>query len=147
MFFAETNYHPAKCNQNKEFNDVTCLIVMFFNNHFFLKLIFLWFYNSSQIPSGPPAFEIFQATKFHCGEPVNETIYDNLNGIANRKAHPLFEEPEVSLIFKKNEIEEPDFKSIERNLQRSLEEVQFMIIVVIYLLREGLSGVVSCTVT
>lgn len=77
---------------------------------------------SSEVMSGPPAFEIFQSATFHCGIPVNETVYDNLAGIANRKAHPIFEEPEVSLIFKKNEIEELDFKIIETNLQRSLKE-------------------------
>ena len=50
-------------------------------------------------------------------------MYDNLDGIANRKAHPLFEEPEVLTIFKKNDIEGLDFNSLETNLRRSLKEV------------------------
>ena len=73
--------------------------------------------------TGPPAFELFQSSTFHCGDPVNETIYDNLPGIAKRKTHPLFEEPEVSMIFKKNELDPLDLKAIEENLQSSLEEV------------------------
>ena len=73
--------------------------------------------------TGPPAYEVFQSSSFHCGDPVNETMYDNLLGIAKRKTHPLFEEPEVSMIFKKNELDQLDLKNIEENLQSSLEEV------------------------
>lgn len=36
-----------------------------------------------------------------CGAPVNFTEYDNLQGIANRKNHPIFPEPEVSVIKQK----------------------------------------------
>jgi hypothetical protein len=76
----------------------------------------------------PPAYEIFQSSTFHCGDPVNETIYDKLPGIENRKTHPLFAEPEVEMIFKKSEIDQLDTKAIEENLRSSLEEVNFLVV-------------------
>ena len=82
---------------------------------------------STGVIAGPPAYEVFRMASFHCGSPVNETIYDNLEGIINRKQHPLFEEPDVSLIFKKSEIDILDFVSIETNLQRALEEVMILL--------------------
>ena len=78
--------------------------------------------SSSVKTRDPPAYEIFQSSTFHCGDPVNETIYDKLPGIENRKTHPLFPEPEVEMIFKKSEIDQLDTKAIEENLKSSLEE-------------------------
>ncbi len=73
--------------------------------------------------TGPPAYELFQSSTFHCGEPVNETIYDELPGIARRKKHPSFKELEVEMIFRKNELDQLDPKVIEENLRSSLKEV------------------------
>lgn len=78
---------------------------------------------SSPAFTGPPAYEIFQTSPLHCGEPVNETMYDSLLGIAKRKTHPLLEEPQVSMIFKKNEVDQLDLNEIEKNLRSSLQEV------------------------
>lgn len=45
-------------------------------------------------------------------------------GIAERKTHPLFEESDVSIIFKKNELDELDLNSLEENLKDSIKEVE-----------------------
>ena len=54
---------------------------------------------------------------------MNETFYDHLEGIANREYHPTFVEPDVALIFKKNDVEDIDLGLIESNLKRAIEEV------------------------
>ncbi|EDO47888.1 predicted protein, partial [Nematostella vectensis] len=57
-----------------------------------------------------------------CGPAANETLYDHLEGIINRESHPPYAEPEVAMIFKKNEMEEVDLNVIESNLKQSFEE-------------------------
>ena len=78
--------------------------------------------------NGPTSFELFPDPPLHCGDPVNETVYDYLEGIANRKFHPPFPEPEVAMIFKKSELEEVDLALIENNLMRTISEVRFRIL-------------------
>ena len=72
---------------------------------------------------GPTSLELFPAPQLTCGTPVNETFYDHLEGIANREYHPTFVEPDVALIFKKNDVEDIDLGLIESNLKRAIEEV------------------------
>eukprot|EP00794_Sanderia_malayensis_P015411 gene15411-16985_t len=55
-----------------------------------------------------------------CGTAVLQSPYDHLEGIAKRGQHPLFPEPEVALIFKKNEFDDPDLLSIEANLKEAV---------------------------
>ena len=72
---------------------------------------------------GRTSLELFPAPQLTCGPPVNDTFYDHLEGIANREYHPTFVEPDVALIFKKNEVEDIDLGLIESNLRRAIEEV------------------------
>ncbi len=58
-----------------------------------------------------------------CGKPVLESPFDHLEGISGRRKHPLFPEPEVALIFKKNEFDDPDLLSIESSLRQAVLEV------------------------
>ena len=59
----------------------------------------------------------------NCGPPVAETKFDYLPGIANRKEHASFPEPEVALIFKQNEFDEPNLEDIENSLKDALVQV------------------------
>ena len=52
-----------------------------------------------------------------------ETQFDHLEGISKRHQHPLFPEPEVALIFKKNEFDDPDLDAIESNLKEAVTQV------------------------
>eukprot|EP00795_Rhopilema_esculentum_P006793 gene6793-12366_t len=56
----------------------------------------------------------------HCGPPVYETPFDYLPGISKRKQHPLYPEPEVALIFKQNEFDEPNLVDIESGLKEAM---------------------------
>lgn len=89
------------------------------DSHFFL----LSFFSPVVSAMGPTALELFPAPQLTCGSPVNETVYDHLEGIAQRHTHPPYAEPEVAMIFKKNEMEDIDLNEIEANLQRGIQEV------------------------
>ncbi|CAH3035697.1 unnamed protein product [Pocillopora meandrina] len=71
---------------------------------------------------GPTSLELFPAPQLTCGSSVNETSYDHLEGIANREYHPTFMEPDVAMLFKKNDMEDIDLGVIESNLRRAIEE-------------------------
>ena len=60
-----------------------------------------------------------------CGKPVNFTYYDNLLGVANRNKHPTVPEPNVVLMFKRNDDKSTDFDIdlLERRLKRAKREV------------------------
>ncbi|KAK2580973.1 hypothetical protein KPH14_006036 [Odynerus spinipes] len=59
-----------------------------------------------------------------CGKPVNFTYYDNLIGVANRDKHPLVPEPNVALMFKKNngKAVDVDIDLLERRLKKAKRE-------------------------
>lgn len=59
-----------------------------------------------------------------CGKPVNFTYYDNLIGVANRNKHPLVPEPNVALMFKKNNGKaiDVDIDLLERRLKKAKRE-------------------------
>lgn len=63
----------------------------------------------------------------NCGPPVSETKFDYLPGIANRKQHPAYPEPEVALIFKQNEFDDPNLEDIENSLKEALLQVNISI--------------------
>ncbi|EDO47889.1 predicted protein [Nematostella vectensis] len=79
--------------------------------------------NSSVAIQGPTSLELFPSPQLTCGPAANETLYDHLEGIINRESHPPYAEPEVAMIFKKNEMEEVDLNVIESNLKQSFEEL------------------------
>ncbi|KAI8500461.1 hypothetical protein Bbelb_220270 [Branchiostoma belcheri] len=63
-----------------------------------------------------------ETTILTCGEAVNETQYDHLDGIAQRHKHKSHPEPEVAMIFKKTEGDEIDMNALEQNLRMTLDE-------------------------
>ena len=59
-----------------------------------------------------------------CGDPVEYTVYDFLKGIARRKDHKPFPEPEVAMIFKKSEMDNTvDLFDVEMGLKKAYQEV------------------------
>ena len=59
-----------------------------------------------------------------CGEPVEATVYDFLEGIARRDEHPPYPEPEVAMIFKRSESDTSvDLFEVEMALRRAYQEV------------------------
>ena len=64
----------------------------------------------------------------NCGPPVSETKFDYLPGIANRRKSPSFPEPEVALIFKQNEFDDPNLEDIENSLKEALIQVSMLLV-------------------
>ena len=89
----------------------------------FSLLIFFFIHSPVVGAVGPTSLELFPAPQLTCGSSVNETSYDHLEGIANREYHPTFMEPDVAMLFKKNDMEDIDLGVIESNLRRAIEEV------------------------
>ena len=59
-----------------------------------------------------------------CGDPVESTDYDFLEGIARRHEHPSYPEPEVAMIFKRSEADTSvDLFEVELALRRAYQEV------------------------
>ena len=58
-----------------------------------------------------------------CGEPVNETAIDHLEGIIERFSHPPYPEPDVALLFRKNEFDNVPVPVIEVNLLDAMKSV------------------------
>lgn len=77
--------------------------------------------NSSLDQSNVIAMKRFQAAALTCGEPVIETPIDHLEGIAERFSHPVSSEPEVALLFRKNEFDNVQTDVIEVNLIDALK--------------------------
>jgi len=77
--------------------------------------------NSSLMPSGTPALKKSSSTALTCGEPVNETTIDHLEGILDRLKHPPFPEPDVALLFRKNEFDSVQTDVIEVNLLDAIQ--------------------------
>lgn len=75
----------------------------------------------------------FQAAALTCGEPVIETPIDHLEGIAERFSHPVSSEPEVALLFRKNEFDNVQTDVIEVNLIDALKSVSFSFLFVFIL--------------
>lgn len=64
-----------------------------------------------------------------CGKPVNFTYYDNLVGVVNRNKHPLVPEPNVVMMFKKNDgnkVTDIDIDLLEKRLKKAKREVQLL---------------------
>ncbi|CAG9815901.1 unnamed protein product, partial [Phaedon cochleariae] len=63
-----------------------------------------------------------------CGKPVNFTYFDNLVGVLNRHRHPIVPEPQAVLCFtksygkNKNEIDDFDIDTLEKNLKKAKKE-------------------------
>lgn len=63
------------------------------------------------------------ATPLTCGEPVEFTVYDFLQGIARRKEHRPYPEPEVAMIFKKADSDTAvDLVEVELTLRKAYTE-------------------------
>ena len=59
-----------------------------------------------------------------CGDPVESTDYDFLEGMARRHEHPSYPEPEVAMIFKRSEADTSvDLFEVELALRRAYQEV------------------------
>lgn len=59
-----------------------------------------------------------------CGDPVESTAYDFLEGIARREEHASYPEPEVAMIFKRSESDTSvDLFEVEVALRRAYHEV------------------------
>jgi len=71
--------------------------------------------------SAGPASKKFKAASLTCGEPVNETTIDHLEGILDRLKHPPFPEPDVALLFRKNEFDNVQADVIEVNLLDAIQ--------------------------
>ena len=64
-----------------------------------------------------------------CGDPVDATDYDFLEGIANRKELPSHPEPEVASVFKKSDSDTSvDLVEVEQSLKMAVQEVSIGII-------------------
>ena len=65
-----------------------------------------------------------QPTPLTCGDPVESTAYDWLEGIARRREHKHYPEPEVAMIFKKSETDSAvDLFEVEMGLRKAYQEV------------------------
>jgi hypothetical protein len=65
-----------------------------------------------------------QPSPLTCGEPVEFTVYDFLEGIARRSEHQPYPEPEVAMIFKKSDTDTAvDLFEVEINLRKAHSEV------------------------
>ena len=59
-----------------------------------------------------------------CREHVNETAYDFLEGVAMRRRHKAYPEPEVAMIFKKEPTDNSiDLTEVESSLQKAIKQV------------------------
>jgi len=58
---------------------------------------------------------------------VNETAVDHLEGISKRYQHPAYAEPEVALLFQKNEFDTVPMDVIEVNLIDAFKSVSIYI--------------------
>ncbi|XP_066911659.1 uncharacterized protein [Clytia hemisphaerica] len=84
--------------------------------------------NSRALMINIPAYEKFKAATLTCGEPPNETAIDHLDGIARRFQHPVYAEPEVALLFQKNEFDTVQMDVIEVNLLDALKGENQMVL-------------------
>lgn len=72
----------------------------------------------------PSAMARSQPSPLTCGEPVEFTVYDFLEGIARRSEHKPYPEPEVAMIFKKSDTDTAvDLFEVEINLRKAHSEV------------------------
>lgn len=70
------------------------------------------------------AMQDAQPTPLTCGEAVESTAYDWLEGIARRHEHSHYPEPEVAMIFKKAETDNAvDLFEVEMGLRKAYQEV------------------------
>ncbi|KAI6652669.1 Tetratricopeptide repeat protein 17-like [Oopsacas minuta] len=68
--------------------------------------------------------EPFQEVGLNCGRPPKETRYDHLEGVKKRREHPPYPEPDVIMIFKKEnslESNEETLRKVERNLKEEMK--------------------------
>ena len=82
-------------------------------------------------PPSPPPSRIKSssttpyATPLTCGDSVEFTVYDFLSGIARRKEHRPYPEPEVAMIFKKSDSDTAvDLVEVEMTLRKAYVEVR-----------------------
>ena len=78
------------------------------------------------MPSPGPALKKFQSAALTCGDPVNETTIDHLEGILDRLKHPPYPEPDVALLFRKNEFDNVQADVIEVNLLDAMQSVSII---------------------
>ena len=81
-----------------------------------------------------PAAERYRGAQLTCGEPAQYTTIDHLEGIASRFYYPVYPEPAVALLFRKNEFGTAQLDVIESNMQDALNNVSvssFLCIVLI----------------
>jgi len=75
-------------------------------------------------PASDPSAVKFESAQLRCGDPVNETSIDHLDGIAARFNHPSYPEPEVALLFRKNEFDNVQLEVIEVNLIEAVKSAE-----------------------
>ncbi|XP_002735626.1 uncharacterized protein LOC100376627 [Saccoglossus kowalevskii] len=77
-------------------------------------------YNGDSCETNTQSCESFNYS-LQCGDPVENTEYDHLEGIQRRHSHPTFPEPEVAMIFKKTEGDQIDMNLLESTLQQNID--------------------------
>lgn len=81
-----------------------------------------------------PAAERYRGAQLTCGEPAQFTSIDHLGGIASRFYYPVYPEPAVALMFRKNEFGTAQLDVIEANMQDALKNVSISSLLCIVLI-------------
>ena len=82
------------------------------------------FYLLSALASpAAPAAERYRGGQLTCGEPAQYTAIDHLDGITSRFYYPVYPEPAVAMLFRKNEFGTAQLDVIEANMQDALKNV------------------------
>jgi len=68
--------------------------------------------------------DVAETDDLACKEHANETAYDFLEGVAMRRRHKAYPEPEVAMIFKKEPTDNSiDLTEVEASLQKAIKQV------------------------
>lgn len=82
------------------------------------------FYLLSALASpAAPGAERYRGAQLTCGEPAQYTAIDHLDGITSRFYYPVYPEPAVAMLFRKNEFGTAQLDVIEANMQDALKNV------------------------
>jgi len=70
--------------------------------------------------------EVAETDDLACKDHANETVYDFLEGVAMRRRHKAYPEPEVAMIFKKEPTDNSiDLTEVEASLQKAIKQVKY----------------------
>ena len=74
--------------------------------------------------------DVAETDDLACKEHANETAYDFLEGVAMRRRHKAYPEPEVAMIFKKEPTDNSiDLTEVEVSLQKAIKQVISVLLV------------------